>query len=96
MGVEWSGLCGSDLRDAVGCFERVGCGNYLYGSADRACTCSGDVNDAVGIGCGQDRCCDDHDYSAAAGGRGGKSHCCVGADRVTAKCCCNSDERYAE
>ena len=66
MGVEWSGLCGSDLRDAVGCFERVGRSDCLYGSGECANSCRCDADGSVGDGCEQERCYDDHSGTSAA------------------------------
>ena len=67
-GVTWTlrgaGCTGASLRNAVGCVERFGCGNYLYGSGE----CSGaggrDADGAVGYGCEQERCYDDHSGTA--------------------------------
>ena len=94
--VDGRGLCGSNLRNTVGGFERVGRGDYLYGSGERAGACDCDADDSVSGGREQDRGHHDHSDTAATCGRGGESDERVGADGIDAECHGYGDARSAE
>ena len=87
--------CGS-VRNAVGDVERLGRGDYLYGSGERAGSCGGDADGSIDYRCEQERGYDHHDYGGGACGRDGKSYGRVGADRVDEKRYGDVDERSAE
>ncbi len=96
MGVDGCRLHGRDLRNAFGYFERLGRGDYLYGSGECAGACDCDADCQVGDGYEQDRGGDDHRHGCASGGCVCKSDERFGADRQDAKRHCHGIKRYAE
>ncbi len=96
MDVDGCRLHGRDLRNAFGYFERLGRGDYLYGSGECAYTCDCDADRSVSGGRNQDHCRDHHGHASAAGGHRVKSDDDVGTDRSNSEPDCHGDERPAE